>query len=475
MNYSPDGMYVWDAWCMPVGDQVQMYHLQQSRRGGVDNHRGEDAWIGHAVSSNLVDWEECKPAFGPDSTNCHDDIRPYTGCTVWHEGRGYLFYTMRGSIDEGKTQAIGLALSDDGYNWERYSGNPVIIPDTRWYASVGNPVPDLLDCRDLVVVPDPEGDGWYGYYATRVPGEELPETSAIACVHSNDLMHWKHLPPAFAPRKYAVIEVPDVFELNGKWYMTCLTGEHYGNRGIFSDPDIRAGTIYAVADNPQGPFVEPDDNVLLGARTTAALSCRSVLFSGQRYILYTDRERGNHSDSEGIAFGTISTPKLLDTDGDRLFVKYSPLFESHVVDEPITPDVLPPIESELRVWPIHWRMPSATWKRCGEAITGASRTGWGVLSFDESAESFICEVDITLEEGVAAGLAIRFEDHNKGAIVALDAVDQCVYYGETMGFEFMEKRHSRIAHNQRIHLCVVNRLEHIEVYMGGELKLAFSR
>jgi hypothetical protein len=271
--------------------------------------------------------------------------------------------------------------------------------------------------------------------------------------------------------------VPDVFELNGKWYMTCLTGQHYGNRGIFSDPDICEGTIYAVADNPKGPFVELDDNVLIGACTTATLSCRTVLFEGQRYIMYTDRERWNCSDSEGIAFGTITTPKLLDTDGDRLFIKYSPLFESHVIDELITPDKLPAIKSDtkLHVWPVHWKMPSAAWQHSNKAITGSSRTGWGVVSFDESADSFIYEADITIEDGVAAGLAIRFEDHNCGAIVALDAAEQCVFYGETMGFEFMEKRQSKIFYGRTVHLRIVNRLEHVEVYLNDKLKLAFSR
>ena len=476
MNYSPKGMYVWDAWYMPLGDQIHMYHLQKSRTG-PDDPKGPQAWLGHAVTSNLIDWEECSHAFGPDPDNCHDDIRPYTGCTVWYEGKGYLFYTMRGSIDDGKEQAIGLALSDDGYHWKRYSGNPVIIPDKEWYASVGNPIPELRDCRDLVVLADPDDKGWYGYYATRTPGRELPETSVIACVYSTDLIHWKHLPPAFAPDKYAVIEVPDVFELNGKWYMTCLTGEHYGNRGIFSDPNIREGTIYAVADNPQGPFDELRDNVLIGAHSAVPLSCRTVLFKGERYIMYTDRERYDRSDSGASAYGTISTPKLLDTDGDRLFMKYSQLIESHVIAELITPSKLPAIESgtELCVWPYHWRMSSATWVRSDNEIIGNSRTGWGVLSFDESAESFIYEADITIEEGVAAGLAIRFKNHNHGAIVAMDAIEQSVFYGETMGFNFVEKRLSKITVDQPVHLAIINRLEHVEVYLDDELKLAFSR
>ena len=57
MNYAPRHMLVWDAWYMPVGNQVHAYHLQR-RRPGTDVCDVLHNSIGHAVTSNLVDWEE---------------------------------------------------------------------------------------------------------------------------------------------------------------------------------------------------------------------------------------------------------------------------------------------------------------------------------------------------------------------------------------------------------------------------------
>jgi len=473
MNYSPRGHYVWDAWCMPVDGVVHAYHLQRTRPGFPTDDKQD--CLGHAVSTNLVDWEEREPAFGPDPANPQDDCQPWTGCALWHEGQGYLYYTMRGSQDECRVQRIGLATTKDGNRWQRHADNPVIVPDPRWYATTERPVPGVVDCRDLIVVQSPERNGWYGFYATRRPGEELPETSVIACVFSGDLIHWEHRPPAFAPSKYACIEVPDVFELNGRWYMTCLTGNHYGNRGIFSDPNAANGTVYAVSDRPEGPYAEPDDNVLLAARTTAPISMRSLMFEGERYVLYTDRERRGHTDAGDMTLGTLTTPKVLRTDGDRLYVAYSPRIESRVIEELIGPGRPPRLSSSERIWGQIWQMRTARWQVRDDAMTGESRTGWGVGRFDPAPESFIYEAAITIEWGAAAGLALRMDEEMTGAVVTLEADEQVVAFHALPGFDFSEKRRTPIPRTKPVHLRIVNRLEHIEVYVNDDLRLAFSR
>mgnify|MGYP006291518829 CR=1 FL=1 len=471
MNYAPNGLYVWDAWCMPKDDEVHVYHLQRNRPG-AEVEDGLQERLGHAVSRDLVHWEERTPAFGPDPDNPHDDRQPWTGCALWHEGQGHLFYTMRGSENAARLQKIGLATTTDPDRWTRHSANPVIVPDPRWYATEERPVPRIVDCRDLVVIPDPKG-GWLGYYATRQPAEELPETAVIACVHSDDLVHWEHRPPAFAPGKYACIEVPEVFRMNGLWYMTCLTGHWYGNRGFWDDPNLVAGTIFAVAEQPEGPYREPKDNALLAARTTAPLSCRSVLFEGEQYVLYTDRERIGRTDAGNMTWGTLSTPKVWRTDGDRLYAAYSPRIETAVQQQLIGPN-RPPVELTDRLWGKIWQMPSVRWTR-GDTISGESRTGWEVMRFDAAADSFIFEATVTIEWGVAAGLALRLDEEMMGAVVALEAEQQAVAFYAAPAFDFAEKRQTPIARGTPIHLRVVNRLEHIEIYVNNELRLAFSR
>ncbi|HEY3378489.1 MAG TPA: hypothetical protein VGL77_13440, partial [Armatimonadota bacterium] len=242
---------------------------------------------------------------------------------------------------------------------------------------------------------------------------------------------------------------------------------------IFSDPNIDGGTIFAVADRPQGPYWELTDNLLLGARTTSPVSMRSVLFQGERYALYTDRERVGRTDNGAIAYGTITTPKVLRTDGERLYAAYSPRIESRVTEELIAPSVLPQrVDEQLLTW---WSLPTARWT-WGTHITGASRTGCGVVAFAPRVESYIYEANITLHAQGAAGLAMRIDGSYSGAAVILDAKEQSISYAELPNFVcFYEKRMTPIPIGEPMHLRVVNRLEHIEIYLNDELRLAFSR
>lgn len=480
MNYSPKNMYIWDAWYMVVAGELHMYHLQRKR--DINNFSLDYAQdcIGHSVTKDLINWEERDICIGPDKNNPIDDLQPWTGCALWHNNKGYFYYTMRGSKTEAKEQAIGLAISDNPNTWKRYEKNPIIIPDTKWYATAQNPIRGTLDCRDLIIVKAPDAEGWHGYYATRQPGNELPETSVIACVYSDDLINWKHLPPAFAPNKYACIEVPDVFFLNGLWYMTCLTGHNYGNRGIFSDPSITLGTIYAVAKTPEGPFYELDENVLVGSFSSAPISTRSFMFEGDRYIMYTDRERTDRNDSSNVNLGSITTPKLLTTDGQYLIPSYSSRIEQNVINEAKIDWEQLKTRMQKEEWGQIWPTFSAKWKFEDNIVASYSK-GWSVAPLGHCPESFIFEADVTLNDCAAAGFCIRMEEVNggglkqHGAFVALDSEQNNVFFAHSPFLDFVEKRNMEVEQNRKYHLRVVNRLEFVEIYVDNALKLTFNR
>lgn len=461
---------VWDAWYMSQYDRVHAYHLQRTRSG--EKSALQDC-LGHAVTRDLIHWEERPAAFAPSEQSTDDDLQPWTGCALWHEGKGYLYYTMRGSANEGREQKIGLAVTRDADSWTRYSVDPVLVPDARYYATREYPVPGIVDCRDMHVIRSPRG-GWLGFFATRIDGAELPETSVIGCAHSEDLVHWKQLPPAFAPGKYACVEVPDVFFLNGKWYMMCLVGNHYGNRGIWADSHLVNGTIYAVSENPEGPYEELADNALIAARTTGPIAARSLNFQDELFVLYTDRERKGRVDTGEMTFGTLSTPKLLRTSGDQLEARYCARVESLAEDELFIQDRGLPEVEEPRPWGQIWPKASGAWTGEG-TITGVCRSGWSVRSLGCQAESFIFEARVEIENGVSAGFALRMDSPMRGAIVALDFEEQSVFFAEGPSFEFEEKRRVKVRRCKAYHLRVVQRVEHIEIYVDDVLKLAFSR
>ncbi|MCX6880331.1 MAG: hypothetical protein NTW21_41970 [Verrucomicrobia bacterium] len=101
------------------------------------------------------------------------------GSVVEHEGVSYNFYCANdggnadGSDRTGKPnwrQSMNLATSKDGIHFEKYSaGNPLIEPTPgkyyNWHEKVA-PFPhharDMVDCRDMLVLKDPNCYGQEG-------------------------------------------------------------------------------------------------------------------------------------------------------------------------------------------------------------------------------------------------------------------------------------------------------------------------
>ena len=97
-------------------------------------------------------------------------------------------------------QRIGLATSTDLYNWEVYSGNPVLEPDGRWFITFNsegtgsnNPIwKDIVDCRDMLVIKDKNGPGFYAYFiAAAVRSDLSSPTTVVGIAYSKDLFKWE--------------------------------------------------------------------------------------------------------------------------------------------------------------------------------------------------------------------------------------------------------------------------------------------
>ncbi len=469
LDYRPEGMSMWDTWYVEYQGQAHMIHLQ---RLAPDTTRdpADANWLGHATSSDLVHWDECPLALGPGAPDTIDEWPPWTGCVLEHEGTFYLYYTMRSKVGAGFGQRIGLATSNDSVHWVRYPNNPVIVPDERWYTGHSKPLlRDVLDCRDLIVIPNPDGAGWLGFYAARVPAEEEAETAVIAAVRSTDLIHWEHLSPAFNPRKYACIEVPDVFFLDGKWYMICLTGNGYGNRGIFSDPSVLRGTIYAVAERPEGPYHEIEgDNVLIGGDKLSGYPCRSLVFEGERYMFYTQPT------PDGRA--TLSPPMRLKTlPGGQLRLAYSPRTATWRRAVLIGPGAYPAV-AHLPFSQCIWPLQAGRWEMNEPGVyRGESRTGWQVADLGLGAENVEVEAHLLLQSGAAAGIVFRPNTANScpaaDLSLILDTERQCVLAAHLPDFDKQQRRAFPVQPGQRYHIRVCIRPPRYEVFIDDILVL----
>lgn len=130
---------------------------------------------GHAVSRDLVHWEDWPVALsptpgGPDQDGC------YSGCAVDDSGTPTLIYTGV------EPQLQCLATSVDGLKTWQKRPEPIISAPPSELDVVGTP-----DFRDPFVWR--EGDAWFMAVGTGIRGEG----GAVLLYRSNDLIDWQYL------------------------------------------------------------------------------------------------------------------------------------------------------------------------------------------------------------------------------------------------------------------------------------------
>lgn len=469
MSYRPQELNVGDTWYFHREGLTHCIHMQQRCPGSTADLREEGA-LGHAVSRDLIHWETCKTALYRGEDGSYDDLDLWTGSVIEHEGLLYLFYTARCSAHPGDNY-IALATSRDGENWVKHPGNPIITPDPRWYHGVANPTRlachgrPIVDCRDLCVVRDQEKGGFWGFYAARQPGDECAVTSVIALCHSDDLVHWEQFPPCFAPGKYACIEVPDVFYLSGKWYMLCLTGNAYGQRCRLNDPGISTiATIYAVADRPQGPYKELDENILIGSVGEQGYCSKTVEADGKRYVFYTQKEQ-----RESGSYRSVSFPKELKTDGaGHLRPCWYDGVESYIGAELLDGAHAKAIENHGQWGSI------GRWQKEGGVTCGGCSSDWALHVFDCGGDCYVYEATVDPSQARSAGLAfgIKGDDAFGGAyIVLLDEEAGEIMLTRTRQFPVVEVRKWPVIRGKsyRLKVLVVDGVT--EVYVDNVLAL----
>ena len=126
--FHPDGVYVWDTWYCAWDDEVHCTFLQHSRPERADLSDEINGTLGHAVSRDLLHWEN-RPAIlrkGPKGS--HDEGDLWTGCSVRRDGKTYLYYTGNRFIEGGMSETVCLAVSDDGQNYVKHP-SPLFEPD----------------------------------------------------------------------------------------------------------------------------------------------------------------------------------------------------------------------------------------------------------------------------------------------------------------------------------------------------------
>lgn len=159
-----------------------------------------------------------KPVLSPSATG-FDSWAVYNPAVAVWDGVYYMFYRAETRDEQNTpymgTSRIGLAISGDGINFEKYEGNPVLDADRELELPGGCEDPRI--CR--------VGDTWYLIYgAFHYPGEVY-----LCYAVSKDLYHWEKKGPLLLDKKgepipsksAAILSDPkgNAVKLNGRYVL----------------------------------------------------------------------------------------------------------------------------------------------------------------------------------------------------------------------------------------------------------------
>jgi len=126
---SPGIAGTWDSWAVapgPVikdGETYRMYYLGYS-------NPNDQFHIGLATSSDGKVWHKYPTPVLVGSSNWERQISPHSILKI--DSVYYLYYIGRSQTTQDR---IGVAFSNDGISWSKYSGNPIVIPTQSWEVS----------------------------------------------------------------------------------------------------------------------------------------------------------------------------------------------------------------------------------------------------------------------------------------------------------------------------------------------------
>ncbi len=227
-NYAPKGKVVWDSWFIKEKGEYHVFYLQADplkRSGDLEYPTS----VGHSVSKDLVDWKEIGTVLEPNEKGW-DDAAIWTGSVVKKGKKFYMFYTGR-TKKELMVQRIGAAVSDNLIDWEKFSENPVLVADKKYYQMENkrNKLGKVGAWRDPFVFED-KGK-YFMTISARKNGKKKENNACVAIAESDDLTNWKVKKPILFGRGFDEMEVTQIVKYEGRYYL--FFSSHERGDGLF--------------------------------------------------------------------------------------------------------------------------------------------------------------------------------------------------------------------------------------------------
>lgn len=176
------------------------YHAFFQTSFGRMNPTEKPTGWGHAVSDDLVHWEQLPDAIVPDKPY-EKDRGCWSGSAVVKDGRLYAFYTGAARPNA----SVNVAWSDDGIHFTKYEENPVICR--------GPADGDAWEFRDPKV--QRIGDTYH-----MVLGNSCNGAGRVVRYTSRDLLHWDYAGVLYENGELGpMLECADFFPLGDRYVL----------------------------------------------------------------------------------------------------------------------------------------------------------------------------------------------------------------------------------------------------------------
>ncbi len=318
MALSLENKWVWDFWLVKENGKYHIFFLQADKSLGDPELRHWNVSVGHAISTDLRNWTVLQDALAPSKNNGDDDFADsYTTWTgsIIHKGKlWYMFYTGTRRSEDGKIQRVCLATSKDLVTWDKHVNNPLVQLDSRWYDGLNFDRWKDASWRDPWVMPEVNGKGYRMLVTCRANTGSNDGRGAIGQAVSTDLIKWTVKPPFFAPGEYGEMEVPQIEEINGRYYLFCTVSIRYTSEKQQTTLQGRpkTGLRYYVSDNFDGPYEVIGDGFLLADEAGSMYAARVIQGFNQQWSVMGFYDR----DQNGDFVGGVSDPIAIEIKQD---------------------------------------------------------------------------------------------------------------------------------------------------------------
>jgi beta-fructofuranosidase len=463
MLYRPSGnRTLWDTWLFEWDDKYHLFFLE-SRQSHND-------YVGHAVSTNLIDWDE-KPSIyttgAPDKWNYR---RTATGMVVRHDDEFYMFVGgYDPEVKAGDVQVIGIYVSHDLDNWREFSGNPVSFPCVPYSTKPEQGFFNIVDWRDPFIIWNEKDKCFHAYLCARMPGSNQANYgSAVAHLKSCDLQTWEALPPIAVLKHFPNMEVPEIFEIDGLYYLTFSSNSLTGLKINTANRENVRGTFYMVSEYPDGPFRLPEDPLLIGAgnRKLGAYVARSIESKNGRILYHQTGDLQITSPAWGI-------PKRIKKRFDgTLFLEYMPVVEELEI-KIITESFASCVYGKSRGL--------GNWTKCADKLSVEDLTAGSSCQIAEEIRDFHFQCRVCSNSAAFCGILFRIKDDNLAVALMLDFENQRIQIGKGIvpeiynsalalfGWEcdIHESCRIKLEEEKSYHLRCIARSEFIEIYLDN--------